>query len=161
MGKSVYEISFVCTKLKDRFAGLPSLKYMKGKIYVNQEDYAILRYEQHNLMDYEWTGKHPEKRGHLKERNIIESSSIEIFSKNAAGYYLDYAEKVDRVENQHTHLDGKKEIIKGTFREEYQYSNVKTENIESLKENLFNINKQTKYNPDYWKEFNNSLNKHL
>ena len=157
-GKNVWEIEFVCTKLKDRFAGLPSLKYMKGKFYINQADYAVLEYQQQYLMDYEWKGKHPEKRGHLKERNIIESSRIEKFSKNKDGYYLDYAKIVSNNESQNTLLDGEKDIHKGKFIEEQQYFNLTTENVEPLNKNLNNLNKEITYNPDFWEQFNIVLN---
>ncbi len=158
MGQQVFEIDFVCTKLKDRFAGLPSLKYMKGKLYINQADYAIVRYEHSHLMDYEFSGKHPKKRGNLKERKIIESSRIEIFSKNKAGYYLDYAKNIEQHESQHTLLNGQKEIRKGKIMEEYQYANIDTKNVEPLTENLLKFNKETIYNSDFWKEFAVNLN---
>ncbi len=153
MGQEVYEIAFTCTKLKNRFTGLPSLKSMKGKIYVNQKDYAILKYEHEFLMDYEFTGKHPKKRGHLKERNIIHSSRTEIFTKSKDGYYLDYAKKTDKVKNEHTLLDGTMDEKEGTFVEEYQYSGITTGNIKPLPESLFKINNEAKYNPEYWSIF--------
>lgn len=157
MGKEVFEIAFVCIKLKDRFAGLPSLKYMKGKVYINKEDYAILKYEQSYLMDYAWTGKHPKKRGHSKERNIIQNTRVEIFSKHEDGYFLDYSKNIDKNETQYTSLDGRKTINKGTFIEEYKYLNINTEKVEPLKENLFNLNKKIKYNPDFWKQYRGVL----
>ncbi len=158
MGKDVFDIEFVCTKLKSRFAGLSSLKYMKGRIYINKEDYAIIRYEHEYLMDYEFSGKHPKKRGNLNERTIINSLRIEIFSKNPDGYYLSYAKENNRNERQNTLLNGKKDIRKGSVIKEYQFFDITTDNVESLNENLFKINDQTKYNPDYWKQFNVVLN---
>ena len=158
MGKEVFEIEFVCIKLKDRFAGLPSLKYMQGRIFINKEAFAIIRYEQDYLMDYEWKGKHPKKRGHLKERNIIESSRIEVFSKNKDGYFLDYAKVISKQENRNITLDGKEKIRSGKYIDEYHYSNIITQNVKPLKENLFKFNKQTKYNPDFWQQNEVGLN---
>jgi len=157
-GKNVWEIEFVCTKLKNRYAGLPSLKYMKGKFYINQADYAILEYQRQHLMDYEWKGKHPEKRGHLKERNIIESSKIEKFSKNKDGYYLDYAKTITNNESQYTLLNGEKNIHKGKFIEEQQYFNLTTKNVKPLHGKLTKLHEETTYNPDFWEQFNIVLN---
>jgi len=150
-GKEVFEISFVCTKLKNKFAGLPSLKYMKGRIYINKEDFAILKYEQEYLMDYDFTGKHPKKRGHLKERNIIHSSRVEIFAKSKDGYYLESANITNNIKNEHTLLDGTIDKKEGNYLEEYQYSGITTNSVTPLTEKLFKINDQAKYNPDYWR----------
>ena len=159
MEKEVFVIEFVCTKLKDRFAGLPSLKYMNGKIYINKEDYAIIKYEQKYLMDYEYGGKPEKGRGHLNERTIINSSKVELFSKNKEGYYLEYSKVITKNEQQNILLNGKKEVHKGGFIAEQQYFNITTENIEPLSENLFNLDTQTSYDPAYWDKFNIILNK--
>ena len=65
-------------------------------------------------MDYEWTGKHPRKRGNAKERNIIQNVRVELFSKHEDGYFLDYSKNINKNETQYTSLNDKKTINKGT-----------------------------------------------
>ncbi len=156
--KEVYVIEFFCKKLKIRFAGLPSLKYMHGTLYINKEDYAILKYEQQYLMDYEFRGKHPKKRGHLSERSIIENSRIEIFSKYEEGYFLDYSKTTSSNDRLTTMLNGETKVFENTIIQEHQYLNITTDDIELLDKNLFDIENNTLYNPGYWSQFNVILN---
>jgi hypothetical protein len=160
MGHEVYEIDFLCKNLKERHVGLPSIKYMNGKFFVNKEDYAILKYEEKHLQDFEYRGKYPKKRGNLKERTIHEVSRIEIFSKNEEGYYLSYSKKINKNQTHNTLLTGELKIQERKLIEEYQYFNISTKKLEPLTENLFKIDRQIRSNPDYWKAFNIIINEY-
>lgn len=158
MGKEVYEIEFNCTNLKSRYTGLPSLKYMKGKIFINKEDYAIIRYEQQYLHEYAFDSKHTKRRGHLKEQSSTESSRIELFAKNEDGYYLDYAKVVNHNTKTNTLLNGKTAVFRGKSIEEYQYFNVTTSGVKPLKNNLLKLDRKVAFDEQYWKQFNIILN---
>ena len=58
-------------------------------------------------------------------------------------------------------LNGKIESHKGLNIQEYQFFDISTDSVKTLKENLFDINDQTKYNPEYWKKFNLILRDNL
>ena len=131
---------------------------MHGSLYINKADYAILKYEQNYLHDFEFTGKHPKKRGHLSERTIIENSRIEIFSKNEKGYYLDYSKTTSNNDRLTTMLNGETKVFENTIIQEHQYLNITATDIELLDENLFDVENKISPNPEYWNQFNLILN---
>ncbi len=153
-GNEVYEIEFNCNKLQTRYAGLPSLKHFKGKIYINKKDFAILKYEQHYEMDYEFKNKRTKKGWGGSERRIIRNSRIEIFSKSEHGYHLDYAKVKNYSEVNHNSEKGATKKIVGNSTEEYQFFNVSINHVKTPEENLLNIKSKVKYNPSFWKQFN-------
>jgi len=153
-GKEVYVVEYDCTKLKAKYAGLPSLKYSNGKLFINKEDYAIIRMEGNRKMDDAYTGKHAKKRGNSMERNIIEQSSIDLYTKGPNGYYLDYSKSINNEERQITPIVGKVESYKGKYAQERQYFNVTTNNLRPLEADLFELETHFAWDPEYWDQFN-------
>lgn len=155
MGEEVYELEFTCTNLAERYTGLPSLKSFTGKIYINKKDYAVLRYEQNYIMDYEFINKRTKKGWNGSERRINRNNRVEVFTKNDEEYYIvEYAKIKSNSEIQFISKNGEKETRAGTSIEEYQYFDIIVENIEPLNKNLFELDIKANYNPEYWEKFN-------
>jgi len=150
----VYEISFSCLKLKERFTGLPSLQSFSGKIFINTADYAVLRYEQDYVMDYAFKNKRTKKGWGGSERRILKSSRVEIFSKSDSGYALEYGKIRENHEIQMQQADGSTKVHKNVTIEEYQFLDVETKNVKPLTSNLFKLDQKTVYNPSFWESFN-------
>jgi len=153
-GSRIFEIEFNATNLKYKYTGLSSLQYMRGRLYITEKDYAIIKYEENSLIDFTHKGNAPKKRGNLKERNIHESSKIHLYANDDKGYRLDYAKVNTKVRLEITSLDGDLNTSDSRITEEYQYFNLRTENVEPLDQNLFSMTNEAEYDQSYWDQFN-------
>ena len=149
--EEVYQIGFVCKKLKTRFTGLSSLKVFEGTLFIKKADYALIRYESYSDMDYSYTNKHTKKKSGGGIRIVLRTNKLELFHKKEGKYALAYA-KSD--EDRETHHLGNGQIAKGRYIDEIQTLSLDTQNIEIIEDNLFNTKNDVKYNAAFWNNFN-------
>lgn len=151
---NIFEISFTCRDPNRQNSGLASGVYMSGKIYINEEDFAVIRYEENSKIDYTWKGKSTKRRGNKKERRILESSKIELYTNSDYGYHLEYAKVVQNHSLEDTKLNNDIAQYGSITMDELQFFNLNADQVQPLTENLFDVSTSFEFEAKYWDQFN-------
>ena len=125
-----------------------------GKIYINAKDYAVIRYEENSKIDVTWEEKSLKQRGNKKERRILESSKVELYTRSDHGYHLEYANVIQNHTLEDTKLNNKVERSGSVTKDELQFFNLTTDDVQPLTENLFDVSTSFQFEENYWAQFN-------
>ena len=153
-GDNVFEIGYSCNDLNAKYTGLSSGVHMSGKIYINAKDYAVIRYEENSKIDVTWEKKSLKQRGNKKERRILESSKVELYTRSDHGYHLEYANVIQNHTLEDTKLNNKVERSGSVTKDELQFFNLTTDDVQPLTENLFDVSTSFQFEENYWAQFN-------
>ena len=151
--RRVFEIDFNCTNPNIFTAGYASLQSYSGKIFIDTEDYAVVRFEADIFQTpTEYTSKKAVKRFGQPYRFEPRYKDIYQYRKVGGHYLLDYSKNEGQfgffnpVTNEK--ISSKYEM------EEIQVLNSSTENITRLEESLTQTDGEKVYDPDFWNNLN-------
>lgn len=148
-GEDVYIISFSCNDLHS------SIEYTKGQLFINKDDFAILKYNVETQSDYTFTNKRTKRGWGGSERRLINIKRVQHYSKDKNGNYkTDYGRVINDYEVQEIPKNGEVKSKQSVQTEEYQFFNTRTDSLDVMETSLFDFKNEVEYDPAFWEKFN-------